>query len=175
MTEQLVISALGEDKPGIVKSLSKCVLDCGGNIAESHMTVLGGEFALMALVTGEPAALDRIEEDLLALKTALSLILISKRTRGKVNGTAGVPYNIAIISMDHPGIVHNVTDYLSEHQINVETLQTNSYAAAHTGTMMFSLDIAITLPSTANIAEFRKHFSHFCDDLNLDVSFTARK
>ncbi|MCG8010360.1 MAG: hypothetical protein JAY64_01475, partial [Candidatus Thiodiazotropha weberae] len=40
----LVISALGKDQPGIVKNLSKKILDEGCNITDSRMTVLGGEF-----------------------------------------------------------------------------------------------------------------------------------
>lgn len=175
MIDQLVISALGEDKPGIVKSLSKCILDCGGNIAESHMTVLGGEFALMTLVTGDNSTLERIESKINSLKETLGLTLISKRTRNKAEARVGAPYKISIIAMDHPGIVHDVTDYLARQQINVEELQTDSYAAAHTGTPMFSLEIEIAIPGSTNVAEFRKNFARFCDDLNLDVSFEARK
>ena len=49
----LVISALGEDQPGIVNRLSKVLLDQGCNIEDSRMTVLGGEFAVMLLVEGK--------------------------------------------------------------------------------------------------------------------------
>jgi len=60
MNKNLVISALGNDKPGIVNELSKTILDQGGNISESRMTVLGGEFAMMLLVTGSEDCIDNI-------------------------------------------------------------------------------------------------------------------
>lgn len=175
MTNQLVISALGEDKPGIVKTVSKNILDCGGNIAESHMSVLGGEFALMILVTGEENVLTSIESRLSTLQDTLGLTVIAKRTRKSLTPKDGRPYKIEIISMDHPGIVHNVTDYLAQHNINVEELETDSYAAPHTGTPMFSLNIQIAIPGSMNVSEFRKNFSRFCDDLNLDVMFEAHR
>lgn len=175
MMKQLVVSALGEDKPGIVKSLAKYILDCAGNIAESHMSVLGGEFALMMLVTGDEETLDKIESGLSNISDSLGLTLITKYTQKPIAKTEGVPYKIEIIAMDHPGIVHDVTDYLAQQRINVEELQTDSYAAPHTGTPMFSLNLEITIPGSINIAEFRKNFRRFCDDLNLDVNFEAHK
>lgn len=175
MTHQLVISALGEDKPGIVKSVSKYILDCGGNIAESHMSVLGGEFALMTLVTGEQAVLDKIESGLSSLAESMGLTVITKHTQPLAIKRQGVPYKVEIIAMDHPGIVHDVTDYLVQQGINVQELETDSYAAPHTGTPMFALNLEIAIPAEISIADFRRSFNEFCEAINLDVNFEARK
>ncbi|HDJ86419.1 MAG TPA: glycine cleavage system protein R, partial [Chromatiales bacterium] len=43
MNNLLVVSALGQDRPGIVNELSLAILNCGCNIEDSRMTVLGGE------------------------------------------------------------------------------------------------------------------------------------
>ena len=48
----LVISALGKDHPGIVNTLTKTILNHGCNIVDSRMTVLGGEFAIIMLISG---------------------------------------------------------------------------------------------------------------------------
>ena len=50
MTALIVISALGSDRPGIVESLTGEILAHNGNILDSRMTVLGGEFAVLMLV-----------------------------------------------------------------------------------------------------------------------------
>ena len=52
MTEFIVISAVGRDRPGVVHALTQTVLDCGGNIVESRMTALGQDFAMLLLVSG---------------------------------------------------------------------------------------------------------------------------
>jgi len=78
MNTNLVITALGNDKPGIVNELSKAILDNGGNITESRMMVLSGEFAIMLLVTGSKDGIANINSKLDEMGTSLCLTIISK-------------------------------------------------------------------------------------------------
>ena len=87
MNELIVISALGSDKPGIVQALSGAVLERGGNILDSRMTVLGGEFAILMLVSGSADAISRLEQDGTALEGDLGLTLILRRTRARLSST----------------------------------------------------------------------------------------
>ncbi len=112
MSKNLVISALGNDKPGIVNELSKAVLDQGGNITESRMTVLGGEFAMMLMVTGTQECIDNIVSKLEETGKNLNLTLIAKETQAQESDQKRLPYQITVVSMDHPGIVHNISDFL---------------------------------------------------------------
>ena len=139
MSKGLVITALGNDKPGIVNELSKAILEHGGNITESRMMVLGGEFAMMLLVTGEPADLNKINEELAGIGESLGLTLIAKETQAKTDSTQRLPYHVSVVSMDHPGIVHDISDFFSTRDLNIEEIETTTYPAAHTGTTMFSL------------------------------------
>ena len=52
MDEYLVISVLGTDKPGIINQLASVVLDNECNILDTRMTVLGEEFALIMMISG---------------------------------------------------------------------------------------------------------------------------
>ena len=77
--------------------------------------------------------------------------------------------------MDHPGIVHPITEFFSRQKINIEELETETYAAPHTGTTMFALWMTVAVPDSVSIAQLRETFIDFCDELNLDASFeTAR-
>lgn len=170
MNKLLVLSAMGADKPGIVKALSKAVADCEGNISESRMAVLGGEFAVIMLVSAAEANLARLEEHLPQLERELGLHLFGKRTQTREAGATAVPYRVEVIAMDHPGIVHEVTDFFARHDVNIETLETSNYAAPHTGTMMFSLEMEVGVPTGANATSLRREFLDFCEGLNLDAS-----
>ncbi|MDZ7770885.1 MAG: ACT domain-containing protein [Woeseiaceae bacterium] len=64
MTQLIVLSAIGTDRPGVVNDLSKVILDCGGNIEESRMTALGTEFAMLLLVSGNWHTLGKLEASL---------------------------------------------------------------------------------------------------------------
>jgi glycine cleavage system transcriptional repressor len=169
MNTLLVISALGEDRPGIVNDLSATVLEYGCNIADSRMSVLGGEFALILLVSGKWDAIAKLEQTLPSLGTRLGLLISCKRTTPRKSDKPLIPYEIEVVSVDHPGIVHDIADFVATRDINIETLETESYAAAHTGTPMFSLNMRISIPGDTHIATLRDEFTEFCDDLNLDA------
>jgi len=175
MIKNLVISALGNDKPGIVNELSKAILDQGGNISESRMTVLGGEFAMMLLVTGNQECIDNILSKLEATGEQLNLTLIAKETQAQETDQKRLPYQVTVVSMDHPGIVHNISDFLSSRSLNIEEIETKTYPAAHTGTAMFSLEMTISVPADSSVKTLRDEFIVFCDDLNLDASLESKR
>ncbi len=170
MNKYLVISALGQDKPGIVKALSKTILDNNGNICDSRMSVLGDEFALVTMVSGSDKVITQIENVLNECQESMGLTIICKRTATRNVADKRLPYNLNVVALDNPGIVHDVTDFLLEKKVNVEELSTSTYPAAHTGTVMFALDLNVSLPTDINISNFKNEFLNFCDELNLDAA-----
>ena len=165
----LVLSALGKDRPGIIDQLSGALLDAGLNIADSRMTVLGGEFAILLLVEGNWNTLAKLEEMIGDLESRLGLTIITKRTEGRDTSVPYLPYVVEVVSLDHPGIVHQLSGFFSKRQINIEDMATASYAAPHTGTIMFSLHMTVGIPADVHIAGLRDEFLEFCDRINLDA------
>ena len=45
MTTYLVLTAIGDDKPGLVESLAQTIASNAGNWLESNMSQLAGKFA----------------------------------------------------------------------------------------------------------------------------------
>jgi len=175
MNSYLVISALGNDRPGIVKQVSKTILDQGGNINESRMTVLGGEFALMLLVNGDSENLQLLQQQLPQLATQLGLTIVTQGTSLRQSAQTQLPYIAHIVAMDHPGIVHEVTDFFADRGINIEVLNTDTYPAPHTGAPMFALELTISIPKEHAISQLKEQFNEFCNSLNLDATLRADK
>ena len=169
MQNYLVISAIGINRSGLVQQFSKAIKDCGANIVDSRMTVLGGEFAMVMLLSGTWDAIAKTENVIPRLKENLDLTIISKRTEARKKTANLMPYAVEVVSMDHPGIVHEIAQFFSSRDINIEDMYTGSYAAAHTGAPMFSLHITISIPTNTSIAALRGEFMDFCDQLNLDA------
>jgi len=174
-TNYLVISALGRDRPGIVNVLSGAVLESGCNIHDSRMAVLGGEFAVLMLISGTVEAISNIETAIGELERTHELTITTKRTGPPGKQADLVPYSIEVVSMDHPGIVHSVAEFFASRDINIEEMYTGSYAAAHTGTPMFSMSMSISIPAAAPIVSLRDQFMEFCDGLNLDATMEPIK
>lgn len=173
MNQYLVLTALGEDRPGIVNQLSKAILEHGGNISESRMSVLGGEFAILLLVNGAQAQIDELQRKLPSIGDELRLTIMTKQTQRRARKGTARPYQVQVIAMDHPGIVHKVADFFSARAINIEELDTNTYPAAHTGAPMFALEMTISVPAGESINKLRESFVEFCDQLGLDGSLEA--
>ncbi|HHH45551.1 MAG TPA: glycine cleavage system protein R [Thiotrichales bacterium] len=175
MTSQLVIAAIGKDRPGLIDRFTRMILEAGGNIADSRMTALAGEFALILLVSGTWDAIARIEDQLPRLAEKLDLNVTSRRAEGTTPQTDLLPYAVDVVALDHPGIVHGLAHFFSERGINIQDLSTTTYAAAHTGTPMFAVHMLISVPASQHIASLRDEFMEFCDQLNLDAVLEPAK
>lgn len=166
--QQLVISAIGQDRKGLVSQLSSAIVENGANILDSRMTVLGGEFAILILITAPWNALAKLEQQLPALGEGLGLSLISKRTTPTAQTEAAIPYNVEAVAIDQPGIVKEIASFFSDQGINIYDLNTIGYQAAHTGTPLFSINMTINIPSTLSLNELREQFLNLCDEQNID-------
>ena len=172
MTEKnshLVITALGPDRPGLVSEVSKAIFDCGCTIDDSRMIALGGEFAVIIKIAGSWDKIAKLESNLTSLARQIDLTINVKRTNLKKGKPTNLPYAIDVVSMDHPGIVYQLANFLSKRGINIEEMNTSTYSAAHTGTPMFSVHIRIWIPSDMSISDMRDAFFEKCDELNIDA------
>jgi glycine cleavage system transcriptional repressor len=76
---------------------------------------------------------------------------------------------VHVIALDNPGIVHEIANFFAVQNINIEAMDTNTYAAPHTGSPMFALSMTVNIPVRVHIATLRENFMIFCDDRNLDA------
>lgn len=169
MEQLLVLSAVGSDRKGVVRDLTRIVLDCGGNILESRMTALAAEFAVLMLISGKWHTLNRLEKELDRLAEAGQLNIQLKRTEARGMRDSLLPYAVDVVCLDQPGIVHNLAGFYAARDIEIAELNTRSYAAAHTGAPMFSVQMTVNIPSSVHISALREEFMDFCDQLNLDA------
>ncbi|HLT91614.1 MAG TPA: glycine cleavage system protein R [Woeseiaceae bacterium] len=169
MKQLIVLSAIGTNRPGVVNDLSKLILDCGGNIEESRMSVLGQEFAMLLLISGNWHTLTRLESELDKLSGEHGLTVTVRKTSARSARTDCMPYAVDVVALDQPGIVFNLASFFSSRDIDIEELATRRYAAAHTGAPMFSVQMTVNIPATEHLAQLRDDFMDLCDHMNLDA------
>jgi len=166
---QLVLSALGEDRPGIIDELARCALDSGCMILDSRMAVLGGDFALLLQVGGNWNNIAKLESQIPGLEKRLGLVIAARRTMDRETSDDLLPYGVEVVALDQPGIVHNLARFFSQRQINIQEMITSSYPAPHSGTAMFSVHMTVDIPAKTQISTLREEFMDFCDQMNLDA------
>ncbi|MFI7603655.1 glycine cleavage system protein R [Micromonospora sp. NPDC049366] len=120
---ELAITVIGRDRPGIVADVAEVLARLGANLTDSTMTRLRGHFA-MTLVCVGPAAAD--VEAALAPLAADGQLLATVRavTPDGEAAPGGEPYVMAVHGADRMGIVAAMTRVLAEGGGNVTDLST---------------------------------------------------
>jgi glycine cleavage system transcriptional repressor len=169
MKQYIAISAIGNDRVGLVHDLSKVISDCGGNISESRMTALGSEFAVLMLVSGNWHAVARIETELKKLADTSGITLQIRRAEDRPVREDQVPYSVDVVCLDQAGIVSTLSGFFAARGIDISEMNTRSYRAPHTGAPMFGVYMIVNVPSTIHLGAMREEFMDMCDNLNLDA------
>ena len=169
------ISAIGQDRPGIVDRITRYIFEHDLNISDSRMSVLGGEFAIQMLVVGPWNEIAKFESMIPELESSLDLSIVARRTDIRPRNQQLLPYVVDVVALDNPGIVHHLANFFSQRNINIEELTTTSYAAPHTGTPMFAVNLEVGVPADIQISELRDDFMQFCDTMNLDAVLEPAK
>ena len=102
--EFLLLSATEPDRLGLLAELTKfiAVKDC--NVEDSRLVVLGGYAGLMMLVSGEPAALRRVLDELDQLREQTGIRLAPRRVATRRPEAPSAPQMVIHArAIDHAG------------------------------------------------------------------------
>lgn len=165
----LVLTAVGPDRPGLVSEIASAIHGAGANLEDSRMAILGGEFALLLLLSGPERAATAVEQAALPLGERLGLRVLSKRT-GPGRHRDFLPYRIGVTGLDRPGIVLRISEILARRGVNVASLESRVVYAPLSGTPLFVLEAELQLPSEVALSELRRELAAQCEEENLDVS-----
>jgi glycine cleavage system transcriptional repressor len=164
----VVVTAVGPDRPGLVNGLSSLLGEAGGSIEDSRMAILGGEFAVIMLISGSGGAIERICGIGPQVESELGLRCILKETSPAHPPSDYLPYRIDVSGADRPGIVEAVTAILAGHGINVASLESRLTYAPFSATPLFVLEAELQVPSKIVLAELRSQIAATCEEENLD-------
>lgn len=170
----MVLSAVGTDRPGLVERVALLIHQAGANLEDSRMAILGGEFALILLFSGDQAAVERVERGTELLSRELELSVTLRPTVAQPPSRDYLPYRLRVSGMDRPGIVARVSAVLSRNAVNVSALDSTLVNAPLSGTPMFQLESRLQVPSSVGIKGLRSELGALCEDENLDFSLDAQ-
>ena len=121
------------------------------------------------------ATLAKLEGEFKKLADATGMNIQLRRTEERAARNDMLPYSIDVVCLDQTGIVAGLSGFFSQRGVDIAELSTRSYAAAHTGAPMFSVQMIVNVPSRLHIGVLREEFMDFCDHLNLDAIFEPVK
>jgi len=169
--QYLVLSAVGRDRPGLVAEVTEFLVERGCSVEESRMAVLGGEFGMIMLVRGPADRVLKLAQEAADLEQRTGLQFLFRTTvpphqRGI---RPSVPYRLSARCLDHEGVVHAVSEALSELGVNIASLETTAYSAPITGTPLFRMDALLEVPADLPPPRLRTALAGLADQQNLDI------
>ena len=161
----LIISAVGSDRSGIISEISGIITSHGGNVEESRMSLLGADFAIIMLVSVAPDWVESLE---VALQAINELTIISKPTKTQ-KAREGIQCKIDLSGADNEGIVKVLSKYLAEKSINILEMQTHISNAPVTGTPLFNLKAITAIPENLNIMDIQSDLNQIAQKLGVEI------
>ena len=167
MTTYLVLTVIGDDKPGLVESLSKTIAANSGNWLESSMSQLAGKFAGILLVSVAGSNADKLIDELRGLAPALKVVI--ERVEAEVHKDAQQTVTLDLIGNDRPGIIREISRALAKHGINVEELKTECVPAPMSGELLFKAHAVLRIPNELELGVLQAELERLADDLIVEI------
>ena len=177
MTHRWIVTALGQDRPGIVAGVTQVLYTLGCNLEDSTMTRLEGEFAIMLIfscpkqVTQEKLsqAFERLER---RLKLAIHLKPLTVQETRKPRA-GGKDYLISVYGADRPGIVFKVSEALARAGVNITDVHTHRSAGRAPSLYLMLLEVEV--PARLGIASLERQLQQLAKRLGVEVSIRSSK
>ena len=166
----LVVTAVGRDKRGTVEKITDVVVENHANIEESKMARLGGEFAVIMLLSLSGENQDKIINGFEDLQTHGLMITCRATDFSRLQKFRNyVPYEISLVGADHEGIVNHIARYLASEQINIEEVDTTVTHAPNTGTPLFAMSARVQAPPQLSLGQLRNKLEKVGEELDVDI------
>lgn len=164
--KQLVITILGQDRPGLVEDISSTVLNHHGNWLSSNLSHLAGHFAGIIEVAVPEEHLQELQDSLHALP---KLEVRIETGYDNVPDTGSAELNFVITGNDRPGIVQELASVIRHKGANITHLNSKQQSAPNWGVPIFSAVATVSLPSGMNKDEVVAALEAITADLIVDI------
>lgn len=163
----LTVSAIGEDRPGIVAAVTGLLLEHGCNLADCSMSLLRRQFAMILLVE----APDELSEEGLAAALEeparrFGLVTSVREVPHAETTSSGRPHVVSVYGPDRPGIVHRVASVLAGLGANVTDL-----VSRLAGDDLYMVVVEVDLPDEADAGAVANELQAAAREMAVELTF----
>jgi glycine cleavage system regulatory protein len=168
MRTSLVLTVLGDDRPGIVEQLSDRIAAVGANWEESRMARLAGKFAGILRVSVDADRADALAASLTALQSGGLAVVVEPS--GRTDAGPRRALRLELVGNDHPGIIRDISRALAERQVNIEELDTGVTSAPMSGEALFRARAVLRVPPTVSVERVVSVLEALAGELMVDLA-----
>lgn len=168
----LVLTAVGDDRAGLVQALAETVSAHGGNWQTSELAELAGAFAGIILVAVPD---ERVEELTTALRQLDGLLRVTLHA-GAASSTRGEGrvLTFGVLGNDRPGIVREISGVVTRHGLTIELFSSQTRDAPMSGGTLFDAEITARGSVDADVAGVIADLERLAGEIQVDISVTDR-
>jgi glycine cleavage system regulatory protein len=165
----LVLTVVGADRAGLVAAVADVVDAHGGNWENSELAELAGAFAGIIEVSVPD---DRVDELRGALSGLDGLLTVAVHASDASPTDAEDPRRLAftVLGNDHPGIVREISATLSDHDLSIERMSSETYDAAMSGGRLFEATIVARVAASVDIDAVQSALEQLAAEIQVDVT-----
>ncbi len=169
MSAFLVITLIGDDRPGLVEQLSSAVTAHQGNWLESSMAQLAGKFAGVVTVEVPEAQAAALTSALGALRD-LRVTVEPGRPPGAPAPMAMRRLAFSLVGHDRLGIVREVSQVFARHGMNVEKFSSHTSSAPMSSETLFHAEAQLLAPADCDAQALKADLERLSNDLIADIN-----
>lgn len=175
MPNYALLTAAGKDRPGIVASIARVLVDQDCNIEDSQMARLGPDFACMLVI--------RMPEGMLSDQLTQSLAPVIADYGLRAHAQDLRPEEASETRSDHPkhvihvygadrkGIVHRISQHLAERSVNITNLQTE---VIHHAKPLYVMLIEVEVPPFVDAGRLQDELAAIGKQIEVVVSMKPK-
>jgi glycine cleavage system transcriptional repressor len=176
MDRYAILTAFGQDRPGIVAAVAEGLYQLQCNIEDTCMTRLRDEFTMMVMVR-LPSNLspDLLADRMKRYTEPLQLTVLCREVPAPGAGIQDAPdvptYMLSVYGADRPGIVAKVARVVADYGGNITDVNTRVIGSSQKPIYVMLLEIQ--LPSEQDPVRLETALEALKPELGVDISFRS--
>lgn len=166
MLKSIVITLIGDDRPGIVEAISKIIVNHQGEWVESRLVNLSGKFAGVLRANIPEEECDAFSAD---IKSGIKGLNITIEEAQVDVAEKGKCYKLELVGQDRPGIIHRISSALVENGATVDEMESEVVDASMSGEKLFKANIILCLAKGYSIDDLSEVLEDLANELIVDI------
>jgi glycine cleavage system regulatory protein len=168
---KLVLTAIGEDREGLVTSLAREIRSHAGNWLDSQFAHLAGMFAGLVLVDVPDEEIEGLEAAVVALHDEIGWKV--EVTRAGEGSADGASLSVHLLGQDRPGMVHQITEALAAVHVSIHGFRSWTRPAPEGGGVLFEAEAELQLPDGGDVEIVGDALEPIAAELMVDLELDA--
>ncbi|MDI6746770.1 MAG: ACT domain-containing protein [Rhodocyclaceae bacterium] len=165
--QHLILTVIGDDRPGLVEELASAIAAHDGNWLEASLAHLSGKFAGIVRVA---VSANQVEPLKATLAKLVGLKVSAEVAAEEKSALAGRRLTLNLVGHDRIGIVREVSQVLARHAVNVEELATYTSSAPMSAEVLFHAEAELFTAPDFDARALKAELERLSDDLMVDIT-----